>query len=83
MATTKRPRAAKKTAEPKESTAVSQMPAAKPVATVTTRTVDMREAICLRAYELFQQRGYKHGADLEDWFRAEQEVRQRFNYEAA
>ena len=28
----------------------------------------------LRAYQLFENRGCVHGRDLEDWFRAEQEV---------
>ena len=30
--------------------------------------------VALRAYQLFENRGYVHGRDLEDWFRAEQEV---------
>ena len=29
------------------------------------------------AYELFEQRGFVHGHDQEDWLRAEQIVRQR------
>ena len=29
------------------------------------------------AYELFLQRGYEHGHDLEDWLRAEAIVRRR------
>ena len=28
----------------------------------------------LRAYRLFEERGYEHGHDLEDWLRAEAEV---------
>ena len=32
------------------------------------------EIIRMRAYELFEQRGYQHGYDLEDWLRAEAEV---------
>jgi hypothetical protein len=32
------------------------------------------EIIRMRAYELFKQRGYQHGYDLEDWLRAEAEV---------
>jgi len=31
-------------------------------------------AIELRAYELFEARGYENGRDLEDWFRAESEL---------
>ena len=32
------------------------------------------EIIRMRAYELFEQRGYQHGHDLEDWLQAEAEV---------
>ena len=35
---------------------------------------DIRDAIAHRAYELFEARGYQHGNDLEDWFRAESEL---------
>lgn len=34
----------------------------------------IREAIAHRAYELFEARGYVHGRDLDDWFRAEAEL---------
>jgi len=30
--------------------------------------------IARRAYELFETRGYEHGHDWEDWFRAESEL---------
>ncbi len=84
MATTKRPRT-KKPAQAAEAKVAKETPAtkkasvSKQVATVTTRTVDLQEAIRLRAYEFFQQRGFQHGADVEDWIRAEKEVRDRFN----
>ena len=32
------------------------------------------EIIRLRAYHLFEQRGYQHGHDMEDWLQAEAEV---------
>lgn len=32
------------------------------------------EIIRMRAYKLFEQRGYQHGHDLEDWLQAEAEV---------
>jgi hypothetical protein len=32
------------------------------------------EIIRIRAYFLFEQRGYEHGHDLEDWIQAEAEV---------
>ena len=38
--------------------------------------VDCQE-VARVAYELFQQRGYKHGHDLEDWLKAEAIVRRR------
>jgi len=31
----------------------------------------MRERILRKAYELWQERGYRDGNDLEDWFDAE------------
>jgi Protein of unknown function (DUF2934) len=32
------------------------------------------EIIQMRAYYFFEQRGYQHGHDMEDWLRAEAEV---------
>jgi Protein of unknown function (DUF2934) len=32
------------------------------------------EIIRIRAYHLFEQRGFRHGSDLEDWLQAEAEV---------
>ena len=32
------------------------------------------EIIRMRAYQLFEQRGCRHGNDLEDWLQAEAEV---------
>ena len=32
------------------------------------------EEIARRAYELYLQRGGEHGKDVEDWFRAENEL---------
>ena len=34
----------------------------------------IRDGVARRAYELFEARGYQHGNDLEDWFRAESEL---------
>ena len=33
------------------------------------------DRIAQRAYELYQSRGEEHGADLDDWLAAEQELR--------
>jgi hypothetical protein len=32
------------------------------------------DAVAVRAYELFQERGREPGRDLDDWLRAEQEL---------
>ncbi len=32
------------------------------------------EYIRLRAYHFFEERGYEHGHDVEDWLRAEAEI---------
>ena len=40
------------------------------------------EVIQLRAYEIFIERGGEHGRDLEDWFRAEEEIRNRGSEES-
>ncbi len=42
---------------------------------VLDRTVrEVQQAISRRAYELCQARGFHHGNDLDDWFRAESEL---------
>jgi hypothetical protein len=35
------------------------------------------EDVSRRAYEIFLERGATHGADLDDWLRAERELRGR------
>lgn len=35
-----------------------------------------QDAIAMRAYELFLQRGAEHGRDLEHWLQAERELMQ-------
>jgi len=42
---------------------------------VQAAVVVSREEIARRAYELFLARGSEHGRDLDDWFRAERELR--------
>jgi Protein of unknown function (DUF2934) len=32
------------------------------------------EIIRMRAYQLFEQRGYRHGSDLDDWLQAEAQI---------
>jgi Protein of unknown function (DUF2934) len=38
------------------------------------------DMIRLHAYELFEQRGYEHGHDVEDWLQAETELRSNNNH---
>ena len=37
--------------------------------------VDLRELIARRAYEIYEERGRRHGDDINDWLRAEAEVK--------
>jgi hypothetical protein len=37
--------------------------------------IDLRELIARRAYEIYEERGRCDGDDLNDWFRAEAEVK--------
>lgn len=78
MATAKRARTTKKSTETKAGTAKPVASTTSEVTTVTTRTVDLQDAIRERAYEIYEGRGGQHGADLEDWVRAEREVLERF-----
>jgi len=41
----------------------------------------MEEEIRRRAYELYEERGRLHGFEQEDWARAEQEVRNKYQQE--
>ncbi len=43
-------------------------------ADVLDRMNETREDIAQRAYEIYQSRGGRHGADQEDWFQAEGEL---------
>ena len=46
---------------------------------VTARHEPSYDEIARRAYELFQQRGAQHGHHMDDWYRAELELRSRSN----
>jgi len=37
-------------------------------------TDELRERIALKAYELYEQRGYEGGRDMDDWLEAERIV---------
>jgi len=40
-------------------------------------TGDLTNEIRKRAYELYLERGYRHGNDLGDWYRAEAEIKRK------
>lgn len=44
-------------------------------ATTDAAGLAARDAVALRAYELFEQRGREPGRDVDDWLRAEREIR--------
>jgi DUF2934 family protein len=70
------PRAKKSPASVTTSNVTSISDAPHGDAVMSGRAIEgLEEHIRRRAYELYQQRGGEHGSDLEDWLRAEAEVR--------
>jgi hypothetical protein len=55
---------------------VSKMPKEKEIAEASdVGSQELTEdLIRLRAYQIFEQRGFEHGYDLDDWLQAEAEV---------
>jgi len=51
------------------------------VAHAAPQVVITEEDIARRAYEIFGRHGCTHGADFDDWLRAEQELRGELNAE--
>ena len=43
--------------------------------------IDLRELIARRAYEIYEERGMRHGDDINDWLRAEAEVKSAMGME--
>jgi len=43
---------------------------------MTSGTPSLEDEIRRRAHELYEQRGGEHGHDLEDWLRAEEEIKE-------
>jgi len=64
---------ASQTAIPLQTSAAPSVLSA-PSPTVHLTDGDLSARIAQRAYEIFHRRGGHHGQDLDDWFRAEQEV---------
>jgi Protein of unknown function (DUF2934) len=49
-------------------------PPKKSPATVTSEPQELEHQIRLRAHELYEARGREDGHEMEDWFRAEEEI---------
>ena len=64
-------------AEPVKTEPVKTAPAASPVI-ITKRTLNLNEEICLRAYELYLERGSQNGYADDDWHKAVTEVCARY-----
>ncbi|HEY6402428.1 MAG TPA: DUF2934 domain-containing protein [Blastocatellia bacterium] len=47
----------------------------------TDGQIDLRELIARRAYEIYEERGRSHGDDINDWLRAEAEVKSTLKQE--
>ena len=78
MATPKRARATSSTTRSKKTAATTAPESTALQATQGNDNVpsngNIEEAIRVRAYQLYEQRGRTHGHDVEDWFRAEAEI---------
>ena len=72
MATPKRARATSSTPRSKKAADTSAPESTALQATQGNGNIE--EAIRLRAYQLFEQRGRTHGHDVDDWFRAKAEI---------
>lgn len=73
----------KKSTTTTKTTTAKRAPAKKPTTakmTVAPKTVTAatptHDEIARRAYQLFEDRGFQHGHDIEDWKRAEAELTQ-------
>jgi len=49
----------------------------KPAGQLRSSNDDLHERIALRAYDLYAQRGWREGGDVEDWLDAEREILSR------
>jgi len=47
---------------------------AEAVQEVAAESNGLRDRIAARAYALYEERGYRHGCDLQDWLDAEREI---------
>jgi Protein of unknown function (DUF2934) len=72
----KSPRTTKAKAEKTEKRAV-QMPEATGGGNGNHFSADLESEIRMRAYQLYEKRGYTNGRSEDDWFQAEREVMAR------
>jgi hypothetical protein len=57
--------------------ATSAMPASSPTRQDMQDTDGLQGTIATCAYALYEERGYRHGCDLQDWLDAEREILSR------
>jgi hypothetical protein len=53
---------------------MNENPPKKQPATVTAEPPELEDPIRQRAYQLYESRGREDGHELEDWFRAKEEI---------
>lgn len=70
MARAKTPR----TPKPKQEDNVLRMPDNGGNGEATRSRVDLESEIRLRAYQIYEERGYTNGRADDDWFQAEQQI---------
>ena len=54
---------------------MTREPGKKPITSVLVESETLEDQIRARAYELYEERGKEGGNDLEDWLRAEAELK--------
>jgi hypothetical protein len=69
---------AKKTTTTRKKTTASARTRSKKMTLVNP--IEINSKIREKAYELYEKRGGWHGADLEDWVRAEKEVKKELSH---
>lgn len=57
--------------------ATSDMPPSSPIDQESRDLDQPQGTIATRAYALYEERGYRHGYDLQDWLDAEREILSR------
>jgi hypothetical protein len=76
MATPKRARSTSSTSTTRSKKAPTTPQAQENTLSQSQSNGNVETAIRFRAYQIYVQRGGAHGGDLEDWLRAENEIRQ-------